>query len=85
MGKYERNMDLGQGAVLRASLLRTAVEADYMRVDEDKAVNDRTEYVGILKDEVVIIDSDHEEVWAGFFALRPHFTAMPDLKTSLGN
>lgn len=157
MAKYERNVDLGQGAVLKASILRTAVEADYMRVDEDKAVNDRTEYVGIVKwdhditkdfsyyvkayyhewwtdytrqeldgtfvyneavwgyedwglnvmgswfpsgeneilfgvdyqnywgrDEVVTIDSEHEEVWAGFLTLRPHFTAMPDLKTSLG-
>lgn len=157
MAKYERNIALGEGAILRASVLRNAVEADYMRVDEDKAVNDRTEYVGIVKwdhditkdfsyyvksyyhewwtdytrqrldgtfvynealwgyqdwgvnvmsswfpyeknevlfgidyqnywgkDEVVIIDSDHEEVWAGFLTLRPHFNAMPNLKTSLG-
>jgi vitamin B12 transporter len=49
MAKYERHMDLGHGAVLRVSILRTAVEADYMRVDEEKAVNDRTEYVGTVK------------------------------------
>jgi vitamin B12 transporter len=157
MAKYERNMDLGHGAVLKASILRTDVEADFMRVDEDKALNDRTEYVGTVKwdhdiskefsyyvkayyhewwtdytrqeldgtfvynealwgyedfglnvmgswfpygeneilfgmdyqnywgkDEVVIIESEHEEIWAGFLALRPRFAALPDLKTSLG-
>jgi vitamin B12 transporter len=157
MTKYERNMDLGRGAALRASILRNGVEADYMRVDEDRAINDRTEYIGIVKwdhdinkdlsyyikayyhewwtdytrqgldgtfvhnealwgyqdwglnvmsswfpieknevlfgidyqnywgkDEVVIIDSDHEEVWAGFISLRPHFNAVPELKTSFG-
>lgn len=157
MGKYRRAFDLGQGATLNASLLRTSADADYMRVNEDRAVNDRTEYVGILKwthdvteefsyyiksyyhewwtdytrqaldgsfiynealwgyedwgfnimgswffhgqnelllgldyqnywgkDEVVTIDTDNEEVYAGFFAVRPHFDALPDLKTSLG-
>lgn len=157
MGKYDRNVDWGEGAVLRASLLRTASEAEYMRVDEDKAVNDRTEYVGILKwdhdiskdlsyyvkayyhewwtdytrqaldgtfvynealwgyedwgfnlmgswyfldenelllgfdyqnywgkDEVVEIKSENEEVYAGFFTLRPHLDFLPNLKTSLG-
>jgi vitamin B12 transporter len=157
MGKYERNVDWGAGAVLRASVLRNGVEADFMRVNEDKAVNDRTEYVGILKwdhdiskelsyyvkayyhewwteytrqeldgafvynealwgyedwgfnlmgswffseenelllgfdyqnywgeDEVVVIESENEEVYAGFLTLRPHFNFLPDLKTSLG-
>ncbi|WP_162458938.1 TonB-dependent receptor plug domain-containing protein [Desulfosarcina ovata] len=157
LAKYERNVDWGNGAVLRGSILRNEAEADFMRVDEDKAVNDRTEYVGILKwdhdiaedlsyyvkayyhewwteytrqeldgtfvynealwgyedwgvnlmgswffleenelllgfdyqnywgkDEVVVIKGDHEEVYAGFFALRPHFNFIPDLKMSLG-
>lgn len=157
MAKYKRKFTIGQGASLNASLLRTAVDAEYMRVTEDKAVNERTEYVGILKwnhdvtkdfsyyiksyyhewwtdytrqaldgtfiynkalwgyedwgvnvmgswffsgqnellfgvdyqnywgkDEVVRINSDHEEVYAGFFAIRPHFDSLPDLKTSLG-
>ena len=157
MAKYERHVDTGAGAVLKTSLLRTAVEADFMRVDEDRALNDRTEYVGILKwdhditkdfayyvkayyhewwtdytrqelggsfvyneaqwgyedwgvnvmgswffsgenellfgldyqnywgmDEVVIIKGDNEEVYAGFFSLRPHFDFLPELKSAVG-
>jgi len=157
MAKFRRDLDLGKGAGLNVSVLRTDVAADFMRVDEDRAVNERTEYVGILKfdhdvsdqfsyyiktyyhewwtdytrqkldgtfvfndalwgyedwginimgswfflgenellagldyqnywgkDEVVTINSDKEEVFAGFFALRPHFAVLPDLKTSIG-
>jgi vitamin B12 transporter len=49
MGKYQRHLNLGNGAEIQASCLRNAAKLDYVRVNEDEALNDRTEYVGILK------------------------------------
>jgi len=49
MAKYQRHFNIGEGALFQGSILRTAVKADYMRVNEDKALNNRTEYVGIIK------------------------------------
>jgi vitamin B12 transporter len=36
------------------------------------------------KDEVTIIKGDNEEVYAGFFSLRPHFDFLPELKSAIG-
>ena len=157
MAKYQRHLNLGKGAVVQASVLRNAAKLDYVRVNEDEALNDRTEYVGIVKwdhdvtddfsyyvkgyyhewwtdytrqeldgtfvfneaewgyedigfnimgswffhgqsellfgydyqnyhglDEVMEFYSDHESVNAVFFAVRPSFPVIPDLRLSLG-
>jgi vitamin B12 transporter len=158
MAKYQREIDnLGNGALFQGSILRNVVKADFARVNEEMALNDRTEYVGLLKwdhdvtddfsyyvkgyyhewwtdytrqrldgtfifnealwgyedfglnimgswffhdqnellvgfdyqnywgeDEIWQIAGDTEEVTALFFALRPSFTMLPNLKLSLG-
>jgi len=49
MFKYQRHIDIGKGALLQASILRNAAKLDYVRINEDEALNDRTEYVDTVK------------------------------------
>ena len=49
MAKYQREFHLGKGALFQASVLRNVAKCDYARVNEDMALNDRREYVGIVK------------------------------------